>query len=389
MSQDLDDLLAQIQQEVPGARVEKAQEVQNAFRVRRPTGIADLDVAIGGGLPAGGITELWGPDNSGKNLLSNLVIRQNQRIHGDASVVGVFGIELAFDKTFARKCGVRVGLSDAEIQGLETETGYEFSEEERDELQAQTGQIRLFSAKDAESALEALYMAIASDIFDVIVFDSVAQLIPHDEAEAKMMDAKMLAAKLPQVMARFFRKTSDAYFQRPNDRPNLTTVIMTNQITAKIGGFTRPGLPPPVQMKAGYAMKHAKLLSLKLRAGTKIKDGKEVVGHEVHWQVSKGKAGCADGAAGAFNMYTTDESSKHSQFGPNFESPAFRAALNSGVITKAGAFYEVPHLEMRHRGKQVLIDRLTAANPEWMFEFWHEIMRANGIHAYTDWVEEE
>lgn len=377
-------LKAQLRDSVPGVRVVSASEAHNAYMIRRPSGIADFDLATNGGIPAGGCTEFSGPENSGKNLMCNLHMAENQRIHGQDSAVAIVGIEYDWDKNFARRLGMTVPYSDSEIRGLEEEAGYEYSDEVKAELKAEVGEIELISAVTAEEALEAMYQFIASDYFQIVVLDSIGSLLTSDESEAPITEQKMYGMGIPKVMARFFRKMTKAYQNCPHGRPNLTSLIATNQLMVKIGGFVRPGMPAPTQQKGGWAVRHGKLLGVALKKGTWEQDGKTKVGHMVDWRIEKGKAGCSDGASSSFKFYTDEE-----RFGPDMETCAYRVGIESGIFTKAGSVYSAPMFGIdRIRSKAAFWDAIRE-HEGWYRTFYREMLLANGIEAYNRWAEVE
>lgn len=367
-----------------GIRVEKASEVRNSFDVRLPTGILGLDIACGGGIPRGGLTEFWGAESAGKSSLCGCLIRQNQRIMGEESRIAVFGIEHELDKGLVRKLGAKISMSEEEIEKDERVYGITYSEEERFFMRnQQIGEIDMISAATAEDALEAIYRIISIDHYQLVILDSIAQLLPQDEADAVMADGGMLGAALPRLIARFNRKLVDAYYQRPNKRPNLTSLVVTNQVTAAIGARTRPGMPPPEKQKAGYSLRHAKFLSLKLRS-SKSSSMDISEGHEVNWSVDKGKAGTHNGLAGTF-----DYRKKSGVFGPDYEKESLSEGIRAGVIGKhPGAYYDCPYFGIdRVKGVEALTHALREADPEWFFSIYYEVMKAHGIHTTTRWEE--
>jgi recombination protein RecA len=166
-----------------------------------PTGAVNLDAAIGiGGVPRGRITEIYGPESSGKTTLCLHVIANAQRAGGVAAFVDA---EHALDIEYARKLGVDVD----NLLVSQPDTG--------------------------EQALEIAEVLVRSSAVDVVVIDSVAALVPRAEIEGEMGDSHVgLQARL---MSQALRKLTGAI-----NRSN-TTVIFTNQIREKIGDIRRIG----------------------------------------------------------------------------------------------------------------------------------------------------
>ena len=160
-----------------------------------PTGCLALDMALGiGGIPRGRITEIYGPESSGKTTLCQHIIAECQKMGGIAAFVDV---EHALDPVYAAKCGVNID----ELYISQPDTG--------------------------EQGLEITEALVRSGAVDVIVVDSVAALVPQAEIEGDMGDAHMgLQARL---MSQALRKLTGA-IKRSN-----TAVIFTNQLRMKIG----------------------------------------------------------------------------------------------------------------------------------------------------------
>jgi len=210
-----------------------------------PTGAINLDAAIGvGGIPRGRISEIYGPESSGKTTLCLHVIANAQRQGGIAAFIDA---EHALDIEYARKLGV-------DVENL------------------------LVSQPDTgEQALEIAEVLIRSGAVDVVVIDSVAALVPRAEIEGEMGDSHVgLQARL---MSQALRKLTGAV-----NRSN-TVVIFTNQIREKIGVM----FGNPETTTGGRALKFYASLRLDIRRVGAIKDGQEQVGNRVRVKVVKNK----------------------------------------------------------------------------------------------------
>ncbi len=210
-----------------------------------PTGALNLDAAIGvGGIPRGRITEIFGPESSGKTTLCLHVIANAQRAGGIAAFVDA---EHALDIQYARKLGVDVD----NLLVSQPDTG--------------------------EQALEIAEVLIRSGAVDVVVIDSVAALVPRAEIEGEMGDSHVgLQARL---MSQALRKLTGAV-----SRSN-TAVIFTNQIREKIGVM----FGNPETTTGGRALKFYASVRLDIRRIGAIKDGQEVVGNRTRVKVVKNK----------------------------------------------------------------------------------------------------
>jgi len=210
-----------------------------------PTGALNLDAAIGiGGIPRGRITEIYGPESSGKTTLCLHVIANAQRTGGIAAFIDA---EHALDIEYARRLGVDVD----NLLVSQPDTG--------------------------EQALEIAELLIRSNAVDVVVIDSVAALVPRAEIEGEMGDSHVgLQARL---MSQALRKLTGAVNR------SHTCVIFTNQIREKIGVM----FGSPETTTGGRALKFYASLRLDIRRIGSLKDGQEVVGNQTRVKVVKNK----------------------------------------------------------------------------------------------------
>ncbi len=210
-----------------------------------PTGAINLDAAIGvGGIPRGRITEIYGPESSGKTTLTLHVIANAQKRGGVAAFIDA---EHALDIEYARKLGV-------DIENL------------------------LVSQPDTgEQALEIAELLIRSNAVDVVVVDSVAALVPRAEIEGEMGDSHVgLQARL---MSQALRKLTGAVSR------SHTSVIFINQIREKIGVM----FGSPETTTGGRALKFYSSVSLDIRRIGAIKEGQENTGNRTRVKVVKNK----------------------------------------------------------------------------------------------------
>jgi len=210
-----------------------------------PTGTLSVDIATGiGGVPRGRITEIYGPESSGKTTLALHVIAEAQKAGGSAAFIDA---EHALDIGYAERLGVKV-----------------------DDL--------LVSQPDfGEQALEIAEILIRSGAVDVIVIDSVAALVPKAEIDGNAGDSHVgLQARL---MSQAMRKLTGV-LKRTN-----TAIIFINQIRMKIGVM----FGNPETTTGGNALKFYSSLRLDIRRQAAIKDGVEVIGNRTKVKVVKNK----------------------------------------------------------------------------------------------------
>lgn len=210
-----------------------------------PTGILSVDLALGvGGLPRGRVTEIYGPESSGKTTLALHVIAEAQRRGGNAAFIDA---EHALDTSYAERLGV-----------------------DTDNL--------LISQPDfGEQALEIAEILIRSGGIDVVVIDSVAALVPRAEIDGNVGDQHVgLQARL---MSHAMRK-----FTGVLSRTN-TVLIFINQIRMKIGVM----FGNPETTTGGNALKFYSSIRIDIRKTTQIKEGTDVIGNLTKVKIVKNK----------------------------------------------------------------------------------------------------
>jgi recombination protein RecA len=210
-----------------------------------PTGSLALDLALGvGGIPKGRVTEIYGPEASGKTTLAQHIVAEAQKLDG---VCAFIDMEHALDPAYARRCGVNV----EDLYVSQPDTG--------------------------EQALEIAETLVRSGAVDVVIIDSVAALVPRAEIEGDMGDATM--GMQARLMSQAMRKLSGAIKQ------TNTAVIFTNQLRQKIGVM----FGNPETTTGGMALKFYASVRLDVRRIESIKVGQEVVGNRVRVRVVKNK----------------------------------------------------------------------------------------------------
>jgi recombination protein RecA len=251
-----------------------------------PTGSIALDLALGvGGIPRGRITEIFGPESSGKTTVCQHVIAEAQKRGGVAAFIDV---EHALDPGYARACGVNVD----ELLVSQPDTG--------------------------EQALEITETLIRSAGIDVVVVDSVAALVPRAEIEGEMGDS--FVGIQARLMSQALRKLTGAV-----SRSN-TSLIFTNQLREKIGVmFGNPETTP-----GGRALKFYASVRLDIRRIETIKTGTESVGNRVRVKVVKNKVAPPFRVAEFDVMYGE---------GVSKEGGLLDVGVAMDVVTKTGAWF--------------------------------------------------
>ncbi len=274
-----------------------------------PTGSLSLDIALGvGGIPRGRITEIYGPESSGKTTISQHIVAEAQKLGGTAAYIDM---EHALDPTYAARCGV-------DVENL------------------------LISQPDmGEQALEITETLVRSGAIDVIVIDSVAALVPRAEIEGDMGDATM--GMQARLMSQALRKLSGAIKQ------TNTSVIFTNQLRQKIGIM----FGNPETTTGGMALKFYASVRLDVRRIQSIKLGAEIIGNRTRVRVVKNKVAAPFRTAEFDIMYNE---------GISKAGDLLDLAAAMEIITKRGSFFNYGELRLG-QGRENAKDYLRA-HPE-------------------------
>jgi recombination protein RecA len=297
-----------------------------------PTGAINLDAAIGvGGIPRGRVTEIYGPESSGKTTLCLHVVANAQRAGGVAAYVDA---EHALDTEYARKLGVDV-----------------------DNL--------LISQPDTgEQALEITEILVRSGAVDVVVVDSVAALVPKAEIEGEMGDSHMgLQARL---MSQALRKLTGAIAR------SKTSVIFVNQLREKIGVM----FGNPETTTGGKALKFYASVRLDIRRIAPVKEKEEIVGSHVRVKVVKNKVAPPFKQAEFDIMYSE---------GISHVSLLVDIGAEANIIEKSGAWYSYGGQRIgqgRENAKLYLKD-----NPAMQAEIEEKVKAVLGMRPAADVVE--
>ena len=290
-----------------------------------PTGCLPLDIALGvGGLPRGRVTEIFGPEASGKTTVCLHVVAEAQKLGGTCAFIDV---EHALDPTRAATVGVNL-----------------------DSL--------LISQPDnGEQALEIVETLVRSNAVDVIVIDSVAALVPKAEIEGEMGDSMM--GVQARLMSQALRKLTGAISK------SKTVVIFTNQIRQKIGVmFGNPETTP-----GGLALKFYSSVRIDLRKIANIKTASgDPIGSQHRARIIKNKIAPPFKEC-EFDIMNTE--------GISIFGGLVDLAVQHGLITKAGAFFKLGDQNIQGReGVKKYFKENPKIAKEYRAKIWEKVQNA-------------
>ncbi|GAB1421366.1 recombinase RecA [Anaerolineales bacterium] len=294
-----------------------------------PSGSLGLDIALGvGGIPRGRITEIYGPESSGKTTVCLHTIAESQKRGGICAFVDM---EHALDPTYA----ARIGVDLDRLYITQPDTG--------------------------EQALEITESLVRSGALDIVVVDSVAALVPRAEIEGEMGDSHVgLQARL---MSQALRKLAGAIKQ------SNTIVLFTNQLREKVGVM----FGSPETTSGGRALKFYATVRLDIRRIQSIKQGGDNIGNRTKIRVTKNKVSAPFRECEFDIMFYENGISKSGEI--------VDLGVQIGVIDKRGAFfrYEEELLgQGRENAKQFLME-----NPIMMEAIENRIRKEFGLSEFT------
>ena len=317
-------VIAQIEKQYGQGAIMQMDEHKYARIEGIGTGSLSLDIALGGvGIPRGRVSELFGPESSGKTTLALHIIANAQRAGGVAAFIDA---EHALDTTWAKSVGVDV----SSLLISQPDTG--------------------------EQALEITQLLIESNSIDVIVIDSVAALTPRAEIEGEMSDTQVgLQARL---MSKAMRKLTGIISK------SKTALVFINQIRMKIGVM----FGNPETTSGGRALKFYTSVRIDLRRITTIKDNTGAVGSRVRARVVKNKIAPPFRDAEFDVMFDS---------GISYEGDLLDLGLGCNVVERSGAWLNYGEMRLgqgRENAKKFLAD-----NKDLCEELKHKVLAAKGL----------
>ena len=398
-----------------GVVIQDGRDIEGRADLRRPCGIKSLDIATGGGLPVGGLSQIDGPEGIGKNVLAYRYFAETQRLYGDDTRIFMVAFEKEPDKAFAWSLGFKIPYSDYEI-GYEQRRRQEegrplLDNEEVAEMQDTAGRgVFKVVQGDAEGSLDVLVELISANIFQIGLVDSWDAMLTAPEDNTALLDDPRIASPAT-VQTRWMKKVFHALAPKlecfrcrspnlehkalSNDNfiwvcaacgwrgkspyacQNETTIIGIRQVRANMRKTSMRQRDYTVG--GAWALKHGKLVSIQLRPGERLMDGKIRSGKEINWEITKGKMGTHEGHTGAFHYYYDPPTI-------DIEQDMINCCTTGGIIARGGSVYsfEGPNGLIKWQGKNALAEAI-ADDEELRETLWKAVLKkANLSHVrYT------
>lgn len=376
-----------------GPIIRAANNAWDASDLRRPCGIPSLDLATGGGLVAGKVHQIDGPESTGKNYLLYRYFAEAQRRYGKNTVLAMCCFESFVDKQFAQSCGCRIAMSryDIEVSNLARATRGEpplTKKEEKEALECPgVGEFHILEGP-SEKVLDGVVEAVRSNIYQIIGIDSWDAMMTMPEERATLEEVPQVASPAT-IQTRWAKKTLDAFNpifrcpkcgyapienkvtnyelqnykyvckscewsgKDPATEVNETTLYCIRQVRSKISMTGQRRYGRDYKTDGANALQHLNHIRISLHPGSAIKDGNIKIGKEVNWEIAKAKAGAKEGRTGMFTLY----------FNPievDVARDMMAQCIEHKVILDRGAgWFEFPEIDMDQiHGKDAVLDMI-------------------------------
>jgi RecA/RadA recombinase len=354
---DLSNLIASVEADLGGAaKIQHLHDVRTPYGIRRPTGVADLDRELKGGFPAGTMNQVFGPDGSGKDLITNHIIAENQVVHGEKANAFWMSFGYKPDLPFMRMAGCKIAMSDDELRQAGIDPALATPEQRGVDvgniLFVDLGNIESME-NPAETLLTAVIKLVRSNRFQVGVINELGSGETKDGV-VKGLEEDQKVASWAGLMTTFIQKFYTA-MRMPGDDLNETTIFMMLPVRANLNSFTSKF--NPFSQPSGFALKHAKANDLHIKSGQVFRNAAgKILRKDINWKIAKGKLGISEGAEGTYQFVMGE--------GIDLLGGMVNTAKAFGIIHRHGTFYQILDYEDKIRGGIAGVMELLRSNTE-------------------------
>jgi RecA/RadA recombinase len=339
-------------------RVVMANDAPNTYYLRRPTGIMNLDIDIGGGFPAGGLSILSGPDNAGKTWVLYRTMAMHQRLYGAQSNIILALAEGGFDFSRALATGLVVSVPDEILSSWNQfrllTNQPPMSEDEIRWYKRQIGGFMIVRGATGEETMHMVKEAVATNKYSIVGIDSISILLPEADEDKGVGETPKRAGNA-NLMTDFIRKYTPHTSGIFNNNP--TTVIGIMQVRSNAD---KANAQPHIQkylkdwaVTGAYAVRHGKLVDVTIWDGSLLRRTEhgmsKVYGKTLHWKIEKGKAGCHDNVSGETEFLYPDPTRPESIKGHDDAWSVIIAGMARGVIFESKGKVDIYHPVTREK----------------------------------------
>lgn len=363
-SKHIEALVKKINDRYGYSAIVHANEAVNAYDLRRPSGVMQLDIDLGGGIPAGGVVKLTGPENSGKTHLMYMYLAMHQRIYGHKSAVAIGVTEWSPDYAQMTMAGMKVAMP---AENIETKNMARIraglpplSKEERAKLVEQIGVVKVVEGDSGEQLLANLLKLIDSNLFGIVCLDSLSMIMPKTEEVKDIEEDPFNVRARAVLLTNFHTRLHHALKRKKEGTVNKTSVILIDQVRANTD---KANMSPFMQKfqknwkeSSPHAGKHGNMTTVAVWGGAKNKatSGKnkgKVLGKNMRWETLKGSKGTHDNITG--EVYFSYDS------GIDLQQSIILAGMQTGTIyEKSGALF------VRNAAGQAILDDIKGGPEE-------------------------
>lgn len=357
------------------AKLIRASEYRLPYLTKRlPTGLLSIDVALRGGWPAGGVSQLIGRKNAGKTMLMWMTIRQLQFFLGKKMRVLLAMTELPADRQQARLLGVQISMGDADIDAMnkarKDKDWPELTKEEVAHLKQEIGTIHELHALTAEDFYDVVLRAIDEDTYDLVAVDSIGNLLSAAEEENKSIHDKTYGGTSGPNTTFLKKMTNMLTMETEYGEVRDTCILGINQVRDNIKDPNKKYKAP-----GGNALEHAKLVDLYVESGGLIGEESSIYtvtseglksanrfqayAKQINWSIEKGKAGIHEGARGSYVYdFRIDN--------VDYYTDTLMVGVQNGIVKQEGSWLGIPNPQkageylLRMQGKDKFIQALEA-----------------------------